>query len=117
MNRVRPLLHSLLLCACLAMLSQVTAQPASAPSDGDMPMADYLGLLEQIAPAARDGAQAYAQAFERRCGRALTTAELRRAISAGSGDPVLMGMIRASQVRAVKTITDLSQRVSCGDRR
>lgn len=82
-----------------------------------MPMADYLGLLEQIAPAAREGAQAYAQAFQRHCGRALTTAELRRAISAGSGDPVLMGMIRASQVRDAKAITELGQRVACGDRR
>ncbi|CAM5779563.1 hypothetical protein [Rhizobacter fulvus] len=114
MNRV----HPILVCACAALLaSKVAAQPSSAPSDADMPMADYLGLLEQIAPAAREGAQAYAQAFQQRCGRALTTAELRRATSAGSGDPVLMGMIRASQVRDAKAITELGQRVACGDRR
>lgn len=81
-----------------------------------MPMADYLGLLDQIAPAAREGAQAYARAFQRRCGRALTTTELRQAISAGSGDPVLMGMIRASQVRDARAITELAQHVACGDR-
>lgn len=113
MNRV----HPLLLCACIAMLAEVAAQPASAPPDGDMPMADYLGLLEQIAPAAREGAQAYALASERRCGRALTTVELRRAISAGSGDAVLMGMIRASQMRDAKAIAELGQRVACGARR
>jgi hypothetical protein len=113
MNRV----HPVLLCACIALLAKVAAQPASAPSDGEMPMADYLGLLEQIAPAAREGAQAYAQAFQQRCGRALTTAELRRATSAGSGDPVLMGMIRASQVRDGKAVAELGQRVACGDRR
>ena len=65
-------------------------------------MDDYLGLLEQIAPAARNGAQAYVQAFRRRCGRALSTAELRRATSVGSGDPVLMGMIRSSRRKAVE---------------
>ena len=113
MNRV----HPVLLCACIAMLAKVAAQPSPAPSDGEMPMSDYLGLLEQIAPAAREGAQAYAQVFQQRCGRVLTTAELRRATSAGSGDPVLMGMIRASQVRDAKAITELGQRIACGDRR
>lgn len=113
MNRV----HPLLLCACIAMLARAAAGPAPAPSAGEMPISDYLGLLEQIAPAAREGAQAYAQAFQRRCGRALTTAELRRVISAGDGDPVLMGLIRASQVRDATAITELGQRVTCGDRR
>jgi hypothetical protein len=82
-----------------------------------MPMADYLGLLEQIAPAAREGAQAYVQAFEQRCRRALTTAALRQAISEGSGDPVLMEMIRASQLRDTKALSLLAQRIDCGGRR
>ena len=76
-------------------------------------MADYLGLLAQIAPAAREGAEAYLQAFQQRCGRALGTAELRQAMSAGDGDPVLMGMIRASQLRDAKAVTDLGQRLNC----
>lgn len=104
-----------LLAMLLATAAQ--AQPASAPSTGEMPMADYLGLLEQIAPAAREGAQAYAQAFDQRCRRALTTAALRRAMSEGSGDPVLMEMIRASQLRDAKALSLLARRVDCGVRR
>ena len=64
------------------------AAPAAAPSavaDG-MPMADYLALLAQIAPAAEEGAKAYLQAFGQRCSRRLATADLRRAMSDGDGD-------------------------------
>lgn len=89
------------------------AAPAASQPEGEMPMADYLGLLAQIAPAARDGAEAYAQAFQQRCGRQLKTAELRRAMSEGDGDPVLMGMIRASQLRDTKAMADLGQRLNC----
>lgn len=88
------------------------ATAASQPGD-EMPMADYLALLVQIAPAAREGAEAYLQAFQQRCGRALRTAELRRAMSEGDGDPVLMGMIRASQLRDTKAVADLRQRLVC----
>ena len=89
------------------------AQPASSPTS-EIPMADYLALLAQIAPAAREGAEAYLQAFEQRCRRALTAAQLRQAMSEGSGDPVLMGMIRASQLRDAKTVADLARRIDCG---
>ncbi len=75
--------------------------PDSAAGAGDMPMADYLALLGQIAPAAEDGAKTYLTAFAQRCGRPMSTGELRRAISQGNGDPVLMGLIRASQLRSV----------------
>jgi hypothetical protein len=88
------------------------ALAASQPAD-EMPMADYLGLLAQIAPAAREGAEAYLQAFQQRCGRPLTAVELRRAMSEGDGDPVLMGMIRASQLRDPKAVADLRQRLTC----
>lgn len=113
---------ALALCAAASVHAQTSpvpaspAQPASVPSD-DIPMADYLGLLQQIAPAARDGAQAYMHAYQQRCGRSLTTPVLRRAMSEGSGDPVLMGMIRASQLRDDKSLSELSQRVACGERR
>lgn len=109
-----PMLALLLAAAAQA---QPVSTTASAPTSGEMPMADYLGLLEQIAPAAREGAQAYAQAFEQRCRRALTTAVLRRAMSDGGGDPVLMEMIRASQLRDAKALSALAQRVDCGGHR
>jgi hypothetical protein len=64
-----------------------------------MPLADYLGLLRQIARRAEAGTKDYLAAFERRCGRALTATELRQAMSDGDGDPVLMGLIRASHLR------------------
>ena len=96
------------------------AQPApaspSAPITDDMPLADYLALLAQIAPPARDGAQAYLQAFQQRCGRPMKTAQLRRAMSEGDGDPVLMGMIRASHLRDANGIVQLGQRVVCEPR-
>lgn len=79
----------------------------------DMPMADYLGLLSQIAPAAEQGAKAYLQAFRQRCGRALSTADLRRAMSGGDGDPVLMAMIRASHQRDTAALAQLEARVVC----
>ena len=95
--------------------SGVTATPA-----GEVPMDDYLGLLAQISPAAREGAQGYLQAFQRRCGRSLTTQELRRAVSDGDGEPVLMGMIRANhpsqQAQRDVTLQQLAQRIRCGQR-
>ena len=77
------------------------AAPASAPpiAAEHMPMADYLGLLARIAPAAEEGARHYLLAFQQRCGQPLSTADLRRALADGDGDPVLMAMIRASQLR------------------
>lgn len=59
-------------------------------------MADYLTFLGRIAPAAEQGARDYLAAFARRCGRELGSDELRRALAQGDGDPVLMGLIRAS---------------------
>lgn len=64
----------------------------------NVPLADYLGLLRQIAPAAETGARDYLAAFARRCGRPLTPAELRRAMADGDGDPVLMALIRVSHL-------------------
>ena len=64
----------------------------------------------------RDGAQVYLQAFQQRCGRSLTAAKLRQAVSEGDGDPVLMGMIRASQLQDSAAIQQLSQRIACKPR-
>lgn len=88
------------------------AQP-SAAAIGDMPMDDYLALLARIAPAAHEGARAYRQAWQQRCGRSLTTAELRVAMAVGDGDPVLMGMIRASHVRDSASLSSLATRIDC----
>lgn len=95
-----------------------SAAPAAAaePIADDMPMVDYLGLLARIAPAAEQGARAYLSAVQERCGRSLQTTELRRALSDGDGDPVLMAMIRASQLRDTATLSQLGQRISCGPR-
>jgi hypothetical protein len=92
------------------------ARPGDARPADDIPLDDYLALLSQISPAARDGAQAYLQAFQQRCGRSLTTAQLRRAVSEGDGDPVLMGMIRASQLQDGAAIQRLAQRIACKPR-
>lgn len=91
------------------------AAPAAAPASAadDMPMADYLGLLTRIAPAAEEGARAYLQAYQQRCGRQLATADLRRAMSDGGGDPTLMAMIRASHLRDTATLAQLAQRIAC----
>jgi len=100
--------------------SAQTARGLSATPADDVPMNDYLGLLAQISPAAREGAQGYLQAFQRRCGRALTPHELRRAVSDGDGDPVLMGMIRANhpsqQAQRDVTLQQLAQRIRCDQR-
>ena len=116
---------ALLQLAVVAAAAGVTtamavAQPApvdrSVPITDAMLLADYLALLAQIAPPAREGAQAYLQAFQQRCGRPMKTAELRRAMSEGDGDPVLMGMIRASHLGESNGIAQLGQRVVCDPR-
>ena len=90
------------------------AAGAAPPSVADdIPMADYLGLLAHIAPAAEEGARAYLQAYQQRCGRQLATADLRRAMSDGDGDPMLMAMIRASHLRDSATQAQLGQRIAC----
>ena len=116
---------ALLLLTLLGLLTQPPAggqpPPARGPIHGtpttpridDMPLADYLGLLRQIAPAAEAGAKDYLAAFEQRCGRALTTIELRQAMSAGDGDPVLMGLIRASHLRDSAARERLAGQIRC----
>lgn len=80
---------------------------------GDVPMEVYLDALAHISPAAREGAAAYLTAYRRRCGRELTTQELRRAVADGEGDPVLMAMIRASYQQDSGAQRALATSVSC----
>ncbi len=115
-----------LMAVTLSSASALAQSPASkdAPRgtwqealQDDIPLDSYMAALGQISPAARDGADAYRQAFMRRCGRALKTIELRLAIANGSGDPVLMAMMRAASQRDTTALQRLSDTISCSDRR
>lgn len=113
---MRALLVALL--SGLAVLAQTQTSPVRGPRmpqvpPDDMPLADYLGLLEQIAPAARQGAEAYLEAIQRRCGHPLRTAELRRAFAEQEGEPILMQMIRASYLQDTTALARLSAEVPC----
>ncbi len=104
----------LFVIALYASAGAVSAQDGSAmPFQDDIPLSAYLDALERIAPAARAGADAYLDAFRRRCGRALETVALRRAIADGSGDPVLMTMMRAAARHDTAALRRLSGSVSC----
>lgn len=84
---------------------------------GDVPMDEYLSLLDRLMPAARAGADAYRAAFSSRCGRQMKTMELRKAMAEGDGDPILMGMIRASHYRDQATLESLALQVQCPGRK
>ncbi|MGB7990227.1 MAG: hypothetical protein WCF44_12570 [Candidatus Methylophosphatis roskildensis] len=86
---------------------------AHAVASDDVPLDEYLRALHGIMPAARDGAEAYMRAFETRCGRAMRTVELRAAVSEGSGDPILMAMIRASHYKDAEILRSLATAVTC----
>lgn len=92
-----------------------TAALAQAVPDyrDDLPLDDYLAALGQLSPAAREGAEAFLQAHRARCGRALSTLELRRAVAEGSGDAVLMAMIRAAHERDAAATQRLAAAVVC----
>lgn len=91
---------------------------ASAAMPDDVPLDEYLRALERIIPSARDGAEAYMRAFENKCGRPMRTIELRTAVSEGDGDPILMGMIRASHYKDLSVLGSLATAVPCpGGRR
>lgn len=113
MPKLRTSVVAVLSVPLVAVAQGLSVLPASA----DMPMDDYLALLAQIAPAARDGAETYLLAARRRCRTNLTSAQLRRAMSDGNGEPILMGMIRASQLRDAKAIVELEARLDCASLR
>jgi hypothetical protein len=82
----------------------------------DVPIEVYLSLLAQVAPPARDGAEAYMAAFKSRCGRPLKTVELRRAFAEGDGDATLLAMVRASHQRDAAELQRLAAKISCSPR-
>lgn len=93
--------------------AQTSPARSALKSADEVPLPDYLGLLGQIAPAAEAGARDYLSAYQSRCGRAIGSAELRKAMTQGDGDPVLMGLIRANHLQDTKARTELSQQVRC----
>lgn len=98
-----------------ALPSQKASTPVTQgvqPSD-HVPLADYLALLRQIAPAAEAGARDYLAAFARRCGRPLTPAELRGAMADGDGDPALMALIRANNLGDTAGREQLTGQIRC----
>ncbi|NUZ08543.1 hypothetical protein [Piscinibacter koreensis] len=97
----------------LCLAGTVGAQPQRLDIQDDVPIDTYLALLSQVAPPARDGAEAFMAAFRNRCGRPLRTTELRRAFAQGDGDPVLMGMIRASHERDTAALQRLGASIAC----
>lgn len=121
MRRVSTLAALLLGHALAASIAQAQTNPAFGPlsatpgqdTSGDMPLADYLGLLKQIAPAAENGARTYLGALQLRCGRTLTTAELRQAVSEGEGNPALMGLIRAAHQKDTAARDRLVAQLPC----
>jgi hypothetical protein len=105
--------RALVLSTTLVASAFVMAQGDDMPIRDDVPIETYLSLLAQVAVPAREGAQAYMSAFRSRCGRPLSTIELRRAFADGAGDATLMGMIRASQQKDTATIARLGAAIHC----
>ncbi|WP_298435682.1 hypothetical protein [Ottowia sp.] len=107
------------LAGLIALLSIATAHAQTSPAhgpitaEGDMPMSDFLALLEQLAPAAAAGAKVYLGAVRLQCGRMPSTAELRHALAREGGDPVLMGLIRASQQQDLAARNQLVRQIRC----
>lgn len=103
--------------AFVALLAAVATSANGQPlTSEEMPVEDYLGLLRQIAPAAETGARTYVAAHAARCGHPLSTAALRRAVAEGQGDPTLMEMIRAAQVKDQAAMKRLTHAVTCQPR-
>ncbi len=113
--------------ACFVLSIMVGAAPAAfpqtSPARGPIPqgdvtsqeqrLADYLGLLRQIAPPAEAAARTYVAAMRLRCGRATDATELRQAMSKEGGDPVLMGLIHAEAMQDLAARRQLVERLHC----
>ncbi len=96
----------------IALLSLPMASQAQEYRN-EVSLDQYLYALGQITPSAREGAEVYLHAFQRNCAKPLTVIELRKAIAEGDGDPVLMSMIRATQLKDSQAMATLSRQVAC----
>lgn len=118
-STIKKLTCTFALLAAMSTLAGSSALAQTSPARGalqgtdDVPLADYLGLLQQIAPAAEEGTKAYLAAFHQRCGRTLSAVELRRAMTQDEGDPVLMGLIRASHLKDAAAREKWVQQLRC----
>ncbi len=101
--------------AVIVLLIGICASPAAVAQriGGEVTMDEYLMLLGQVDPSARDGAEAFREAFRLKCKREISTLELRRAVAEGEGDPVLMGMMRASHQQDQAELRRLASQVRC----
>ncbi len=113
------LLVTAILAMLIALLASSSARAQTSPArgtittEGDISMADFLALLQQIAPAAADGAKVYLGAYRLQCGRTPSSTELRHALAREGGDPVLMGLIRASQRQDLAARNQLVRQIRC----
>ena len=117
----RPLFTLALFGILASFTAWAQSPPVGVPTQGtqpsdNVPLADYLALLRQIAPAAEAGARDYLAAFAQRCGRPLTPAELRRAMADGDGDPALMALIRANHLGDTAGREQLAGQIRCTDK-
>lgn len=83
------------------------------PFDREVPMEDVLAAISQISPLAREAADHYRDGFLARCGRPITSMELRRAFAAGRGEPVLMTMVTALARQDTLALNTLKGTVPC----
>lgn len=118
-RHVQALSSALLVCATGPALGQTSpAQgPLAAASSpmihDDRELADYLALLQRIAPASEAGARTYVAAVRLRCGQALDAATLRRVMAREGGDPVLMGLIRAAATQDHRARDHAMAQIQC----
>ena len=121
-RHAQALCSALLVCATGPALGQTspaqgplsTASIRSSPSiHGDRELADYLALLQRIAPASEAGARTYVAAVRLRCGQALDAAALRRVMARAGGDPVLMGLIRAAATQDHRVRDHAMAQIQC----
>lgn len=99
--------------ACFLILVILVAENAHSET-GNISLEEYLTTLGQINQAARVGAEVYLRVYQNRCGHPMGVGELRRAITDGNGDPVLMGIIHAAYHKDASTLRAMSTQISCG---
>lgn len=121
-RHAQALCSALVVCATGPALGQTSAaqgplSAASIPSSpslhGDRELADYLALLQRIAPASEAGARTYVAAVRLRCGQALDAAALRRVMAREGGDPVLMSLIRAAATQDHRARDQAMAQIQC----
>jgi len=99
--------------AAVLVVVHVLGVAQTTVTEDNVPLDEYMRMLEVISPSARAGAESYMAAFAKRCGRAMKTIELRRAVVHGDGDPLLMQMIQATHFRQSAEVQRLGATILC----